>query len=372
MPNVTDDELSEIVSGFMGTSALDSEKSGLRCIQDTLTKNFKGLQHSLLTLAQGFKTLMSAKRRAQKAHARRKRRQASRVKGVENQPSRFPTDSPMGKQQDASTVDIGKRSNLPADHPQIHATVEGNGRRPAEAGTQPPIEDWAPSPGVSQGSGWGEEGLGQSGPTVEPWATGDPVEAGDSERPRESKTSPSPGQVLPSPDDIQSSSSETSEYLDIPKEVNIKKRDACRLIRALIKVSYELRGSRPEKRKPERRVYRAFVTLEDQVGIHHLSHRVGIREELQTTLQHPHQFRKTLIRVDRLKNLRWSLLRTSEDGNLTRMPELLQILEDHAEYVLRIEDQKPRRPNTPGTSKRHDFERASQKRGRQDFTWSPD
>jgi hypothetical protein len=64
--------------------------------------------------------------------------------------------------------------------------------------------------------------------------------------------------------------------------VDIKKRDACRLIRALRKVAYELRGPREGKaKKPEKKVYRAFITLEDQVGIHHLRHRVGKREELE-------------------------------------------------------------------------------------------
>jgi tRNA U54 and U55 pseudouridine synthase Pus10 len=86
--------------------------------------------------------------------------------------------------------------------------------------------------------------------------------------------------------------------------VDIKNRDACRLIRALRKIAYEMRGPREGKaKKPEKRVYRAFITLEDQVGVHHLRHRVGKKEELQTTLQHPHQFRNTLIRVYRLKNL---------------------------------------------------------------------
>jgi hypothetical protein len=269
------------------------------------------------------------KEASEKSACRRKRRQASRDKGVEYQPSQFPTDSPLGPQQNAGTVDIGKKT--------------------AEAGTQPPTEDWAPSPAVIQGSGWDREGIGQSGPIVEPRETGDPVEAGDSERPRESETSPSPKHPPQIPEEFQSSSSDDiSECSEIPEEVNIKKRDACRLIRALRKISYELKGSRPAKRKPERRVYRAFVTLEDQVGIHHLSHKVGIKEELQTTLQHPHQFRKTLIRVYRLKTLRWSLFLKSEDGNLARLPELFQVLDDNAEYVSRIEDRKRRRPNTPG------------------------
>jgi hypothetical protein len=85
-------------------------------------------------------------------------------------------------------------------------------------------------------------------------------------------------------------------------------RDACRLIMALRKVAYELRGPRQEKAKrPEKKVYKAFVRLEDQVGIQHLQHlqhRIGQREEFHTTLTHPQQFRKTLIRVFGLKNLR--------------------------------------------------------------------
>jgi hypothetical protein len=49
----------------------------------------------------------------------------------------------------------------------------------------------------------------------------------------------------------------------------------------------------------------------------------------------------------------------------------MQILEDQAEYVLRIEGYKRKRPNSPGSSKRKHFDRANQKRGKQDFTWSP-
>jgi hypothetical protein len=164
---------------------------------------------------------------------------------------------------------------------------------------------------------------------------------------------------------------EDEDVSDLPKVVDMKGRDGCRLIRALRKVSDELRGSRSEKMRPEKQVYRAFITLEGLVGVHHLSHRVGKEEEFQTTLQHPHQFRKTLIRAYRLKNLRWSLLRKQRDGSWVRMPELKQILEDDAEYILRIEEQKRKRPNTPGSSKSRHFERANQRR-RRDFTWSPE
>jgi hypothetical protein len=115
----------------------------------------------------------------------------------------------------------------------------------------------------------------------------------------------------------QSSNSEASDddSSELLPGVDVKVRDACRLIRALRKISYEIRG--PWKGKPkkeEKKVYKAFVTLEDQVGVHHLRHRVGRREELQTTLSHPHQFRKTSIRVYRLKNLRWSLLHVDRVG----------------------------------------------------------
>jgi hypothetical protein len=230
----------------------------------------------------------------------------------------------MGLHQNVSTADIEKK--------------------PVEAGTQPPTEDWAPPSQPSQ--------------------TQDAESQTD--QPSKDISHPESSTQSDQPDEEE----DISESLEIPADAKIKMRDACRLIRALRKVSYELRGPRPEKRKPEKRVYQAFITLEDQVGFKHLQHRIGQREELQTTLQHPHQFRKTLIRIYRLKNLIWTLFR-NQDGNLTRMPELMQILEDQAEYVIRIEGFKRRRPNSPGSSKRRHFERANQKRGRQDFNWSP-
>jgi colicin import membrane protein len=53
------------------------------------------------------------------------------------------------------------------------------------------------------------------------------------------------------------------------------------------------------------------------------------------------------------------------------MPKLMQILEDGAEYILKITGRKRKRPNAPGTSKRKHFERANQKKRKQDFSWSP-
>jgi hypothetical protein len=51
------------------------------------------------------------------------------------------------------------------------------------------------------------------------------------------------------------------------------------------------------------------------------------------------------------------------------MPDLFQVIDDEAEYVLVIEEQKRKRPNSPGTSKRQHFQRANQKRRRKDFEW---
>jgi hypothetical protein len=228
---------------------------------------------------------------------------------------------------------------------------------------------------VSQGSGWDVGKLGQNDPITGNREVGGPIEVGGKERPRESEIPSQPAKVTKDQEVSQSrkSASEEDDGFDLPPDVDIKKRDPCRLIRALRKVAYELRGPREGKaKKPEKKVYRAFITLEDQVGIHHLSHRVGKKKEFQSTLQHPHQFRNTLIRVYQLKNLRWSLLRKVQDGSLLRMQVLMQILEEDAEYVLRIWEQKSKRPNAPGSRKRNHFQRANQKRGRKDFTWSPD
>jgi hypothetical protein len=150
----------------------------------------------------------------------------------------------------------------------------------------------------------------------------------------------------------EASDDDSSELLP---GVDVKKRDACRLIRELRKVAYELRGPWEGKaKKPERKVYRAYLTLEDLVGVHHLRHLVGRREELQTTLTQPHQFRKTLIRVYRLKNLKWTHYRVDGEGNRVLMPQLMQILEEEAEHVIAIEDQKRKRFRTgkPETSER--------------------
>jgi hypothetical protein len=165
----------------------------------------------------------------------------------------------------------------------------------------------------------GEGKVRQNGPIAGNRETEGPIEAGGKERPRESEI---PSQSIRGVEDEQEDQSIVSEESgeedsDIPFEVNIKKRDACRLIRALRKIAYEIRGPREGKaKKPEKKVYRAFVAIEDQVGIHHLRHRVGKREELHMTLAHPHQFRNALILVYRLKNVRGSLLPKNQDGSM--------------------------------------------------------
>jgi hypothetical protein len=112
--------------------------------------------------------MFRVKKWAQKAHARPERRRAARQKEVGNQ-SQFPVDRPQ--------------------NPAIE--IEGNGNQ-IEAGTQPPIEDWAPSEGVIQGDtewmNWIETEA-QNGPTAGNRLSGGPVETGDSERPRESEVS---------------------------------------------------------------------------------------------------------------------------------------------------------------------------------------
>jgi hypothetical protein len=106
------------------TSAPDSDRSGPGSDQGKLIKTIEGMQHALRTLTQGIKHMISEKARARKDHARREPRRAARQQEVGDQPSRFPVDSPLGLQQDVSTADIGIK--------------------PAEAGTQPQTEDWAP------------------------------------------------------------------------------------------------------------------------------------------------------------------------------------------------------------------------------------
>jgi hypothetical protein len=146
-------------------------------------------------------------------------------------------------------------------------------------------------------------------------------------------------------------------------------RDAKRLLRALKKVAYDKLRERKEGKEIEKVVpSRVYITLEDRLGVSHQAHRVGIREELQTSTKN---LRKSLIRIFRLKNLVWELHR--RDGNQwAKLPKLVQVLQAEADYRLIIIERKRKRPNAPGSSKRRHFERANQrKRKAADFCWRP-
>jgi thiamine pyrophosphate-dependent acetolactate synthase large subunit-like protein len=87
---------------------------------DTLIiQNFKGMQHTLQALTKSIKQMIREKKWAQKAHNRRERRRAARQKEVEDQPQ-IPVDS----------------TPTPL--------AEGEDGIKAEAGIQPPTQDWAP------------------------------------------------------------------------------------------------------------------------------------------------------------------------------------------------------------------------------------
>jgi hypothetical protein len=84
------------------------------------------------------------------------------------------------------------------------------------------------------------------------------MEAGDSARPRQSDSQ----RKRDSEPDLEST----------------KRRDASRLITAYRKVAYELNQmsapAKPRKEKEEKKVFKAFITVEDEVGIKHLQARV--------------------------------------------------------------------------------------------------
>jgi hypothetical protein len=92
-----------------------------------------------------------------------------------------------------------------------------------------------------------------------------------------------------------------------------------------------------EEKNALKRVYRVYITLEDQVGLINLKHRNGQREEFQTTLPKRQDLRKSLIPVFRLKGLRWNLSGADEGGELTRLPKVLLVLDEGVDLRLRIE-----------------------------------
>jgi arylamine N-acetyltransferase len=221
-----------------------------------LIKTFQGMQHTLQALTKGFKEMIRNRRWAQKAHARRERRRAARQKEVENQPP------------------------VPADCPQTQPIVVDDGIK-AEAVSRPPIEDWAPPTELSQGSGW--ECYDPIGPVAENRETGGQTEA---ERPRRIEYSHKETQVgEDQKEDQQFFREEANDSAVNPSEKDTKHRDAMRMYRKARKLAYELRDheKREKPLKDEKRVYRAYITLEDQVGVHPSNTGLGEEKNFRRT-----------------------------------------------------------------------------------------
>jgi hypothetical protein len=114
-----------------------------------------------------------------------------------------------------------------------------------------------------------------------------------------------------------------------------KMAEAKCMIRAVKKVAYDIlrdtpKDLKPKTKDPERRSINVCLTLEDRVGIKHLQHRVGRREELRADVsKYPWNLGKAMIRIYRLKNLEWTLWRhDSERRGKAVLPKLLQTAEE--------------------------------------------
>jgi hypothetical protein len=312
------------IPGIQEASATDSDKSE-PSLMELLIKKFDDLQHTLQTMTQGLREMIWSKKSAQKAHARRERRGAARQKEVGNQPL------------------------FPVDCPQKTPTVEDYGNK-AEAGTQPPIEDWTP-------------------PEIETAGQNGPIEAGDSERSRATAVSILEGN-LGKPATTQPGQPLT------PQEVGIMRRDAKRTVRATKGIAHAMLRStqdqtRAQKPKPEKKNTKLYVTLNDRVGLPFLKHWDAKRRELHVGIERPWDVRKYLTRVYRLKGLRWVLYRKDlEGGRWVELRKLLKIAEEGDEYQLEIYKRRKRHPNAPGSSRRQHFDRPNSRKNRRDFIWS--
>jgi hypothetical protein len=145
-------------------------------------------------------------------------------------------EPPLGQQQNVITSDIAART--------------------AEGGFPVPIENWTPSEGTIQGQGWAS--LNSS--TIESGQEDSGIQEGSTLKDQEE-----------------------------PNSESTKRRSTSRLIRAYYKVTYELTQmsapAKPKKEEEEKKVFKAFITVEDEVGTKHLQYRISRREEFQTTLQ---------------------------------------------------------------------------------------
>jgi hypothetical protein len=144
------------------------------------------------------------------------------------------------------------------------------------------------------------------------------------------------------------------------------------MIRATKKIAYDMlreQGRARKEKKEAEPIIKVYATLADQVGIEHLRHRVGRREEYNLKSGAWYEFRKRLIQKFRLKELRWNLW--ARDGIawvcLPKMPHVA----DGDELKVEVYARGKRTPNSPGASHRKHFERPNQRRPKRTFTWSP-
>jgi hypothetical protein len=267
------------------------------------------IEHMVRSLRQGQARLASDRKRAKRARQRREKRRRKEVVFTEGKQS----DGPKGPVDSSVVPEVG--------------------------GSQPPLDIWEPPTEESDNRTEG----GGSDRTAGNRTDGNPVEVG-AQRPRKSPP--------------------------VLSEPQREERDAKRLLRALRKIAHDKLRERKEGREEEKAVpSRVFITLEDRVGISHLAHRIGVKEELHTATKN---LRKSLIRIFRLKNLVWELYR-QEREQWVKLPKLVQVMQEGAVFRLIIVARKQRRPNAPGSSKRRHFERANRgKRKVEDFSWRPE
>jgi hypothetical protein len=192
------------------------------------------------------------------------------------------------------------------------------------------------------------------------------MEAGVSERPRQST-------VRNPEDDFEESGTQKK----LVNDVWIQRRDAKRMLRATKKIAHDLlRATHDQARsakepKPEKRCMKVYVTMYDRVGLPFLKHWDGVRRELHVGIENgPWEIRKYLIRVYRLKRLRWVLYRRDLQERWTELPKLLKIAVEGDEFQLEVTGRKKGRPNAPGTSRRQHFNRANSRKTKRDFIWN--
>jgi hypothetical protein len=185
------------------------------------------------------------------------------------------------------------------------------------------------------------------------------MEAGDSVRPREPAVSIPEGCV------------EGSVTQKKPEDQwLIKRRDAKRMLRATKKITHDLlrstrdQGKSAKEPKPEKKNMKMY----DRLGLPFLKHWNEERRESHVGIEKgPWEIRKYLIRIYRLKRLRWVLHRRDLQGRRTELPKLLRIAAEGDEHQLEIIGRKRGRPNAPGTSRRQHFERANSRKTKRDF-----